>query len=289
MPTRNLLGSSRDITHQQSNADADSHPDLSVSVGLRNRLEQSISLLAQPGFSSPNGRRRSDDEPFLPPDLSGGGRLYPLLSPFGTGLLLSDVEGAAVVSAAAGAAETDVAHSVFASVLNASQVLEPSRSGAEEYYFLKGEEGAFSTDYQEMQRLSGSYNVSVESLRPSGRQLCASASGADGAKVCLVYGAERRAASRHLLRAAFKQATEAAWRREAQAARAGLPTAQKFTPQQRAELSKRGTLRGLQPTEARGPHKFPELIGHPSNVVFVRDSEMETNRFHSEKGRGRND
>ncbi len=103
-----------------------------------------------------------------------------------------------------------------------------------------------------MQRLSGSYNVSVETLRPSGRQLCASGSldpkggRRSGSTVCLVYGADRRSAARHLLRAAHKRAAEAAWRREAAAARAGLLTAQRFASQQRAELSKRGQVRGYQ-------------------------------------------
>ncbi len=131
-------------------------PDLSLSVGLRNTLSQSTSLLSQPGFSS------TSSSSFALPDLSDGGRLSPLPSPFGAGLLVSDVAGEALVSSApvasssssssqgsgGGGSAPDVAHSVFASVLNATEVLEASRAGDETYFFLKREEGAFNSDYQ---------------------------------------------------------------------------------------------------------------------------------------------
>ena len=130
-------------------------PDLSLSVGLRNTLSQSTSFLSQPGFSS------SSSSSFALPDLSDGGRLSPLPSPFGAGLLVSDVAGEALVSSASvassssssqgsggGGSAPDVAHSVFASVLNATEVLEASRAGDETYFFLKREEGAFNSDYQ---------------------------------------------------------------------------------------------------------------------------------------------
>ncbi len=130
-------------------------PDLSLSVGLRNTLSQSTSFLSQPGFSS------SSSSSFSLPDLSDGGRLSPLPSPFGAGLLVSDVAGEALVSSASvassssssqgsggGGSAPDVAHSVFASVLNATEVLEASRAGDETYFFLKREEGAFNSDYQ---------------------------------------------------------------------------------------------------------------------------------------------
>ncbi len=241
-------------------------PDVKVSVGLENKLANSHSLLTTPGIT----RSRQDSSLELP-DVTDGGRLAQLTPPFGAGLLLSEINGQAVVSAAAGAAETDVAHSVFASVLNASTVLDLSHSGSEEYYFLKEEESAFSSDYQELQRLSGSYNVSSDNLRPSGaRQICAQG---DASTVCLIYGADKRSVARHLLRQAHKRAAEAALRGEAALARSGLLTSRRLSAQQRSELAKRGQIRGISAAEVRGPHKFPELIGQPSNIIFVSESD----------------
>merc|ERR1712141_859609 len=87
-------------------------------------------------------------------------RLATRSSSFGQGLLLSDIKGRAVVNIVDGS-QGDVVQSVLASVLNASSILEASHGGLEEYYFLKST--GFNSDYSELQRLSGTYNVSTES------------------------------------------------------------------------------------------------------------------------------
>ena len=273
-----LTGSSRHFashpSYHQSPFSDDSAvaADLSISMGLLNKLRHSCASLRQWRFSrhSPTLIHSSMSNP----DLLGSLSLEP--QPFGEGLAIVVNRGKVAVASAVGT-ELDVAHSVFASVLNATSLLSASSSGADEFFFVKSQEQAFSSDYLEMQRLSGSYNITSESLRPSGRQLCAE-SASLSSRVCLLYGTEdrRSPAMRHVIRARHKQAVEAAWRREAALLKSGFPG--KWSTSQRAELQRRGQVRGFTPVEVKSAHKFPELIGQSSNILFVRDSDAAKRR-----------
>ncbi len=168
--------------------------------------------------------------------------------------------------------DDDVARNVFASVLNASVVLDVDSKSDAKFKFLKRSEETFSSDLQEIQRLSGAFNVTTGDggIRGRGRKICAANSGAE---VCIIYGVEERAASRYLYRQAHKSAVAAAWRREAARARLGVSLA-KWTQSELTELARSGEVRGYTGIEVQNVHKVPALVGHGSNIVFVRDSEL---------------
>jgi hypothetical protein len=167
-----------------------------------------------------------------------------------------------------------VVSNVLSSVLNASLIVEASYSGREAFYFLKEDERAFADDFQELQRLSGSFNVSADSVTRGAkgdRQVCVQ--DADGAKLCLMYGLDRRAANRHIMRAEHKLAAQRAWQREARTARQSASSVE-WTHAQRNELQHHGEVRGFQAVEVHSVHKHPALLGQSSNIVFVKDSDV---------------
>ena len=250
-----------------------------ISVGLHNHYQTSSALLGQPNLL---------DESFL----TASGIQLPALkgkvllegSPFGKGLLISTKRDKVFVSSVPGT-EYEVVHNVFSSVLNASTILDISFSGRGEYFFHKQDERSFGDDYQQLQRLSGTHNITKDNFNPRGRMLCAETRSRHPSKICLIYGVEKRDASKHVMRPVHKRAISKAWEREAKKVQMGLLGG--WTQSQRSELLKRGQLRGFQPVEVRNVHKFPELIGQSSNILFVRESESK-NWHQKRRNQGRN-
>ena len=136
--------------------------------------------------------------------------------------------------------------------------------------------GGYSDDFQQLQRLSGTYNVTSEALSfggnkgssTPGRKLCAAVAQRD-ATVCVLYGVERRPVTRHLHKKARKAAAQEAWKVEAALVKAGLQDG--WSKAERAELEARGEVRGYTGVEVH--KRYPELVGQVSNIVFVRDKE----------------
>ena len=195
-------------------------------------------------------------------------------SAFGRGMLLTDLDGKAIVSLVDDSGSGDVIQSVLASVLNGSSVLDISHSGREEYYFLKSDGlRSLSTDQSELQRLSGTYNITLESIKSTqGRQLCAANR---LSSICILYGLDKRIADRYAHRRAHKLAVRSAWKKEAEKLKEGhqlLLALTPWTPAQRNELAQRGEVRGFQGIEIHSVHKYPQLIGQSSNIKFVRDN-----------------
>lgn len=251
---------------------------LQLSIGLQTRLDRSLSNLAQSSLLSSQSLTQSSSRPL---DLIGN--IVSLSGPFGSGLLVTDLQGQARVNKV-DAANGDVAQSVFASILNASLVLDICHSGRGEYYFLKEDDRSFADDFQELQRLSGSYNVSSDNVRPRGRQVCAVQNERHGdrrTKICLIYGVDLRIANRHVFRASHKSATASAWIREVKSVKKGQLGS--WTPSQRKELLSKGGVRGFTAVEIHNVHKVPELIGQSSNIRFVSESEVP--KWHAERRR----
>jgi len=102
-------------------------------------------------------------------------------------MLMTDLKGRALVTIVGG--QGDVIQSVLASVLNATSILEASYGGHEEYYFLK--EFGFHSDNAELQRLSGTYNISTEAgirNNAEAKVLCAANR---ASTICILYGIEK--------------------------------------------------------------------------------------------------
>ena len=242
--------------------DRSARASVGITFGLKTRLQNSLRLLMKPDVLEHNAPELEE------PNLLGA--LFHEDGPFGRGLLLSDRNGIARVTTVRGDRD-DVATNVFGSVLNASSVLDVDHAGdGRQFHFLKAED-SFAADFSEMQRLSGTYNVTTgDGARGRGRKICA-VRGA--AKVCLVYGVEARAAARQLYRSAHKAAVADAWRRESARAKLGV-AADRWTQSQLTELARRGEVRGFTGVEVQNVHRVPALIGHGSNIIFVRDSEL---------------
>lgn len=134
--------------------------EFDVSIGLSNQQRSAAESLLNPSLIA-SGLLTS--EVFSRPQLFS--RIATKTSAFGKGLLLTDLNGKAVVTIVEEGTPGDVVQSVFSSILNASYVLDISHSGKEEYFFFKPELSSFQTDLGELQRLSGSYNISYDNIR----------------------------------------------------------------------------------------------------------------------------
>jgi hypothetical protein len=175
-------------------------------------------------------------------------------------------------------------------------VLDISHSGTEEYYFLKSDQRSYLDDYQQLQRLSGSYNVSSEafssasnggggggrnslsSSQKQGRKLCAFNR---LSSICVIYNVEKRAASRYFLKKYRKATAENAWQKAKATLRAGLQS--DWTKSERNELQQKGIIKGYTSVEVHNVHKYPQLIGQWTNVKFVKDSQAKDSLDHKRR------
>ena len=277
-------------TNQESNALSSQSFD--TTVGLINQREISLANLMETTLSTDNmissSTRHSGSE-FQFPKIAD--RAASKASPFGQGLLISEIRGRAIVTlvndfGSHGSGSGDVIQSVLASVLNASEVLDMSYSGKEQFYFLKTDVATWSNDFQQLQRLSGTYNVTSEALQfggnkgssTPGQKLCAQIRQRDS-RICVFYGVEKRPVSRYLHKRQRRAAVEEAWKTEAALVKAGLQDG--WTKAERVELEQRGEVRGYTGVEVHNVHRYPELIGQSSNIKFVKDKEAKSQKEYS--------
>ena len=171
----------------------------------------------------------------------------------------------------------DVVQSVLSSILNASSILEASHGGREDYYFLKN--SGFTSDLNELQRLSGTYNITTESgirNNVNSKVLCAQNR---ASTICILYGIEKRMGNRWVLKKAFKEAVTSAWRKEVNTVKNGLDGyIHAWAMNERVELTSIGEVRGYQGLEVNSVHKYPQLIGQSSNIRFVPEAEARRKR-----------
>ena len=281
-----MLGSSyADLTQHRPSTPAliegPSRKKLGISVGLINQQKLSSQNLKQSDLTRPTSYLLTDTKDrFNYPILTS--RLATKVSSFGQGLLVSDLNGRAMVTIVNDGSNLDVVQSVFASILNASYVLDNSHSGTEDYYFLKSDQRSYLDDYQQLQRLSGSYNVSSEAFTASvggggsgrnslkssqkqGRKLCAFNR---LSSICIVYYTDKRLALRHFLKKTKKATIAKAWQQAKSSLNLGIPS--DWTKSERNELQQKGLVRGYSAIEVHNVHLYPQLIGQYSNVKFVK-------------------
>ena len=227
---------------------------------------------------------------FLPPDqhqrlsearrrLNLAGRVSLRPSLLGRGMLLSRLQDRRVLITLVSEAEAASLpfQSVLASVLNGSELVEevgsPTEAGGEEFLFVK-EEPQYTNDIEELQRLSGSYNVTRASLRGGGEEVCVRGGvqqSAEAFAVCLLYGAKsERAVVRQRMRSAHRLAVRDAWRQEVEKVKLGFHA--DWTPSERDELLRSGEVAGYAGAEIHSVHKFPGLLGQAGNIRLVREN-----------------
>lgn len=191
---------------------------------------------------------------------------------FGDGMLLSILDKRIIVTLVSDAVN-EVFQSVFSSILNGCEMLDiESATEVEEYLFMK-EQSQYLNDLDELERLSGSYNVSKASVRGGGDQVCVQSS-SPACSICILYGAREERALRQKLRHGHRAAVKNAWLQEVGRVKLGFHG--EWSPSERDELLRTGEVRGFIGQEIHSVHKFPKLIGQASNVRFVRENEAQS-------------
>jgi hypothetical protein len=239
-----------------------------AALAIAEQARQSFAVL---GFLPPEQHHRLA-EPRRRIELAGRISLRPSL--LGRGVLLSRLADRRVLITLVSEAEAASLpfQSVLASVLNGSELLEEvsSPGEGEEFLFLK-EEHQYANDLEELQRLSGSYNVSRAGVSGGGEEVCVRGSSAAGEPfaVCLLYGAKsERAVVLQRMRTAHRLALRDAWRQEVERVKLGFHG--DWTPSQRDELLRSGEVGGYVGAEIHSVHKFPALLGQAANIRLVR-------------------
>lgn len=187
-------------------------------------------------------------------------------------MLLSNLHNKMIVTMLSDAG-TEVFQNVFSSILSGSQILDiESANEAEEYFFIK-EENQYLNDLEELERLSGSYNVTKNSQRGGGEQVCVKNS-RPRFSICLLYGVREDKVLRQRLRQAHKVAVREAWAQEVERVRLGFHGV--WSASERDELMRSGEVRGVRGEEIHSVHKFPGLMGQATNIRFVRETSSQS-------------
>ncbi|CAB3368884.1 Hypothetical predicted protein [Cloeon dipterum] len=188
---------------------------------------------------------------------------------FGEGLMISRVDGRALVSIVEGGVNGPI-QDVVSSVFNNSHLLDVRLSNHDQavFYFVKDNALKMRDDQEELRRLGGLFNVSTHETEHSGSpELRVHNS---EAAVFIRYGADPAQERQRVLRHAHKRAVEKAWEIEKQLLSSGFPGRIDWTEDERTELESRGSVYGYEGVEAHSIHKYPQLADDPSNVRFLK-------------------
>ncbi|XP_063233060.1 LOW QUALITY PROTEIN: teneurin-m [Bacillus rossius redtenbacheri] len=191
---------------------------------------------------------------------------------FGEGVLISRLDGRAIVSVVDGV--NGVVQDVVTSVFNNSHFLDLRLSlhGQDAFYFVKDNALKIRDDQEELRRLGGMFNVSAHDAAEhggTGKEL--RLRGPDAA-VFVRYGADPGQELRRVLKHARKRAVERAWELEKQLVAAGFPGRGEWSDEEREELLARGGVDGYEGADVHGVHRYPQLADDPGNVAFRRDA-----------------
>ena len=249
--------------HRASSA-FDNNPE--INLAIKESYELSRAAFLSPSFL-PEKHQLSE----IKRRLNLSPRISVKNSIFGDGMLLSLLDKRIIVTLVSGAVN-EVFQSVFSSILSGSEMLniESSSSEAEEYVFMK-DPIQYLNDVEELERLSGSYNISKGSVRGGGEQVCVQ-SQTPPAAICILYGAKEERALRQRLRQGHREALKALWAQEVTRVKLGFHG--EWTASERDELLRVGEVRGFTGVEVHSVHKYPRLVGQASNIRFVRENQL---------------
>lgn len=250
--------------HRASSA-FDNNPE--INLAIKESYELSRAAFLSPSFL-PEKHQLSE----IKRRLNLSPRISVKNSIFGDGMLLSLLDKRIIVTLVSGAVN-EVFQSVFSSILSGSEMLniESSSSEAEEYVFMK-DPIQYLNDVEELERLSGSYNISKGSVRGGGEQVCVQSQTPQKAAICILYGAKEERALRQRLRQGHREALKALWAQEVVRVKLGFHG--EWTASERDELLRVGEVRGFTGVEVHSVHKYPRLVGQASNIRFVRENQL---------------
>ncbi|XP_053675682.1 teneurin-m [Anopheles nili] len=192
---------------------------------------------------------------------------------FGEGVLISRIDGRALVSVVDGS--NSVVQDVVSSVFNNSHFLDLHFSIHDQdvFYFVKDNVLKLRDDTEELRRLGGMFNISAHEINDHG--------GANGkelrlhgpdAVVIVKYGVDPEQERHRILKHAHKRAVERAWELEKQLVAAGFQGRGDWTEEEKEELISHGDVDGWIGVDIHSIHKYPQLADDPGNVAFQRDS-----------------
>ncbi|XP_065159892.1 teneurin-m isoform X3 [Atheta coriaria] len=205
---------------------------------------------------------------------------------FGEGLLISRVDGRALVSVVEGV--NGVVQDVVTSVFNNSFFLEMHFSIHDQdvFYFVKDNVLKIRDDLEELRRLGGMFNVSThettEHGAPAGKELRLHN---PDAVVIIKYGVDPEQERHRILRHAHKRAVERAWEVEKQLVAIGFQGRGEWTEEEKEELISHGYVDGYEGVDIHSIHKYPQLADDPGNVAFQRDAKRKRRKSGQRKGR----
>ncbi|XP_062564716.1 teneurin-m isoform X8 [Armigeres subalbatus] len=192
---------------------------------------------------------------------------------FGEGVLISRIDGRALVSVVDGS--NSVVQDVVSSVFNSSYFLDLHFSIHDQdvFYFVKDNIMKLRDDTEELRRLGGMFNISTHEINDhagsNGKEL--RLHGPD-AVVIVKYGVDPEQERHRILKHAHKRAVERAWELEKQLVAAGFQGRGDWTEEEKEELISHGDVDGWVGVDIHSIHKYPQLADDPGNVAFQRDS-----------------
>lgn len=203
---------------------------------------------------------------------------------FGEGVLISRINGRAMVSVVDGGSNS-VVQDVVSSVFNNSFFLDLHFSIHDQdvFYFVKDNVLKLRDDTEELKRLGGMFNTTTHEIADhggaAGKEL--RLHGSD-AVVIIKYGVDPEQERHRILKHAHKRAVERAWELEKQLVAAGFQGRGDWTEEEKEELISHGDVDGFIGVDIHSIHKYPELADDPGNVAFQRDSKRKRRKsgFH---------
>ncbi|XP_071524011.1 teneurin-a-like [Panulirus ornatus] len=201
--------------------------------------------------------------------------------PFGEGLLVSSVDGRAMVTA------TDQANPIFrdvlTSVFNNSLLLDITLTAhnIHVFYFVKENYWKATEDMTQLNRLGGEVNITIH--EPSSSQpLTPTDEGSDKfvdvklhssfAVIHIRYGTTIQQEKKRLLRHAKKVAIRRAWAEERDRLSSGLPGTVEWSSSETEELLSRGAVSSYTARYLHPPETYPALLDDPTNIRFFKDT-----------------
>ncbi|KAK8385757.1 hypothetical protein O3P69_016491 [Scylla paramamosain] len=201
--------------------------------------------------------------------------------PFGEGLLVSSVEGRAMVT------PTDHANPIFrdvlTSVFNNSLLLDITVTyhNTHVFYFVKENFWKAAEDMTQLHRLGGEVNITAHESSNS-QPLTPSDEGTDkfvdvklhsaSAVIHIRYGTTIQQEKKRLLRHAKKLAVRRAWAEERERLSSGLPGTVEWSSSETEELLSRGSVSSYTARYLHPPETYPALLDDPTNVRFFKDT-----------------
>ncbi|GJQ83081.1 hypothetical protein Trydic_g20093 [Trypoxylus dichotomus] len=253
-------------------------PDFGVMSGLQCIVEKVNEKFSDLGFvPKPLLKMEPKTRNLLP-------RVSYRKSVFGEGVLISRVDGRALVSVVEGV--NGVVQDVVTSVFNNSFFLDLHFSIHDQdvFYFVKDNVLKIRDDLEELRRLGGMFNVSTHEITDHGSGKELRLHNPD-AVVIIKYGADPTQERTRILKHAHKRAVERAWEREKQLVAAGFQGRGDWSEEEKEELISHSYVDGYEGVAIHNPQKYPQLADDPGNVTFQRDAKRKRRKSGARRAR----